>query len=127
MPDRPAVEEDAFESAPVQKSKVAVAADRGDGTPFGITRHPPRRKGRVVDEHHPRVVGNGGQLLASSSPMAARVASMAASGGGISVSRFSIRRMSGSVPAAAATRSMLKPGICPRRLTLIGPLDLVLW
>src|SRR5207253_2583520 len=60
MPDGPAIEEHAFESAPVQKSEVALAADRGDGSPLAIARHPPRWKGRVVDEHHPRVVGKGG-------------------------------------------------------------------
>src|SRR5919198_939125 len=61
---------------------------------------------------------NGSQLFASSSPIAVRVASMASAGGGRSVSRFSKRRTSGSSPAAAATRSMLKPGICSRRWTL---------
>src|SRR5215208_3311637 len=60
---------------------------------------------------------NGSQLLASSSPTAARVASTASSGGGMSVSRFSRRRTSGSSPAAAATRSMLKPGMWSSRLT----------
>src|SRR5437868_5738080 len=54
---------------------------------------------------------NGSQLLASSVPIAARVASIASGGGATSVSRFSRRRTSGSSPAAAATRSMLKPAL----------------
>src|ERR1700730_15087658 len=59
MPDWPAVVEDAFESAPVEEPKVALAAERGNGSPFIVTRDPPRWKGRVVDEHDPRSVGNG--------------------------------------------------------------------
>ena len=46
--------------------------------------------------------------------------STASAGGGMSVSRFSKRSTSGSLPAAAATRSMLKPGMPSRRRTLIG-------
>jgi hypothetical protein len=38
----------------------------------------------------------------------------------MSVSRFSKRSTSGSSPAAAATRSMLKPGMWSRRATLIS-------
>ena len=53
---------------------------------------------------------NGSQLFASSSPSAARVASTASGGGGMSVSRFSIRSTSGSSPAAAATRSIDETG-----------------
>src|SRR5438105_2804546 len=59
---------------------------------------------------------NGSQLFASSSPIAARVASIASAGGGMSVSRFSSRRTSGSSPAAAATRSILNPGMASRRV-----------
>jgi len=69
---------------------------------------------------------NGNQLFASPSPIAARVASIASGGGGMSVSRFSIRRMSRSSPAAAATRSILKPGMVSRRRTLIGCLLIAL-
>src|SRR5256712_13249482 len=60
MPDRPAIIKNAFEPAPVQKPNVPVAADRGDGSPLVIARHPPGWKGRVVDEHDPRVIRNGG-------------------------------------------------------------------
>src|SRR5918999_2056846 len=63
---------------------------------------------------------NGSQLFASSSPIAARVASIASAGGGMSVSRFSRRRTSGSSPAAAATRSMLNPGMSRSRVTPLG-------
>src|ERR1700674_4609090 len=59
MPYRPAVVKDAFESTPVKEPKVALAADRGDGGPLVVARDPARRKGRVVDEHDPRSVGNG--------------------------------------------------------------------
>src|ERR1700674_686515 len=59
MPDWPAVVEDAFESAPVEEPKVALATDRGDGGPLVVARDPARRKRGVVDEHDPRSVGNG--------------------------------------------------------------------
>jgi len=49
---------------------------------------------------------NGSHEFASSVPTAARVASTAATGGGMSVSRFSMRSISGSLPAAAATLSI---------------------
>src|SRR3989337_3957829 len=63
---------------------------------------------------------NGSQLLPSYVSIAALVASIAAAGGRRSVSRFSMRRTSVSSPAAAATRSILKPGMSSRRLTAIG-------
>jgi hypothetical protein len=54
---------------------------------------------------------NGSHEFASSVPTAARVASTAAAGGGMSVSRFSMRSISGSLPAAAATVSIENPGM----------------
>ena len=67
---------------------------------------------------------NGSHEFASSVPTAARVASTAAAGGGMSVSRFSIRRISGSLPAAAATLSIENPGMpvsrSPTGCTLSG-------
>ena len=54
---------------------------------------------------------NGSHEFASSVPTAARVASTAGAGGGMSVSRFSMRSISGSLPAAAATLSIENPGM----------------
>lgn len=54
---------------------------------------------------------NGSHEFASSVPTAARVASTAAAGGGMSVSKFSMRSISGSLPAAAATLSIENPGM----------------
>src|SRR5437660_1206565 len=36
MPDGPAVEEDTFEAAPVEKPQVPLAADGGDGSPLVV-------------------------------------------------------------------------------------------
>jgi hypothetical protein len=54
---------------------------------------------------------NGSQLLASACPTASLVARSASCGGRRSVSRFSSRSTSGSLPTAAATRSIPKPGM----------------
>jgi hypothetical protein len=60
MPDRATVEEDAFESAPVEKPEVALPADRGDRFPLLVARRPTGREGCVVDEDDARSLGDGG-------------------------------------------------------------------
>jgi hypothetical protein len=85
----------------------------------GSYRGPPRRTMRraTSDLSSPMPV-NGSHEFPSSVPTAARVASIAAAGGGMSVSRFSMRRISGSLPAAAATLSIENPGMpCSRSPT----------
>ncbi len=54
--DGAVIEEDAFEPRQVEEPNVTLAADRGDGVPFLVARHPPRRQRRAADEQHARAL-----------------------------------------------------------------------
>src|SRR5215211_1959736 len=81
-------------------------------SPSGSYRGPPRRAIMSATSRLSSLMPvNGSHEFASSVPTAARVAATATAGGGMSVSRFSMRSTSGSLPAAAATLSIENSGM----------------